>query len=745
MSRKRRREKGGDAARDCLPSSLPFPAWTGAAAAAWAALCFWAYYRRGVSYTLSTWMDWAGLFPSLGARLFSGLGRDLLFVAGMACLCERVGAVLLRILPGRPEAEAFVRTALGSGAVSLLLLLLGLAGWWTPPVLKGLYFAGLILAAGLRLGRRSRGRPEPGPAPKKISLGLFEWAALFLIGAGFLMNLLASVIPEIFYDSLVYHLALPRLYLFRGGVVPTPENVYSGLPLGLQMFFGWSLALSDENLAALAHAAFGAGAAWGLWSWCRRYCSPRAGITAVLLFYVCPISIYAGWHCGADLGAAFYVLAAFHAFCRCFDGTSEEERRGWNVALGLLVGFAMGVKYNVWPLGAAFLALHLAFSLREGRGAAGSLGAAVTAALALSPWLLKNLWFFGNPLYPFLHEHLGGVRPVDWRGFLNAAGSRDLGAVFGSWGGLKDFLLIPWNFSMADRPTDDWPGPAFIFLAAWAALFKWSSFPDGSRRKVFAALPVLAVCAYLAWAASSDIVRYALGAIPLFSLLIAVALEYGELPPWAGRLGRVIAIFSCAFGFQTAYRLGVINGQWKHLREGSGKADFLRLQRMSYGLPYYSAMEFIAKSVPEDAKILFLGESRAYYSPRDFIAATLYDTNPFWRAAGEAKSAGELHARVRDMGATHVFLSARQLLYRSASPAIMPRDLVRSEVFQDFWARSLDLLFEDREDGGTDPRWLTVYALRETPREDASFGPRNPALEILKFLERNEISDGSIR
>ena len=739
MSRKRNRSKKEGSLPEIFPSWLAYRPAAAACAVGWTAVCFYAYYKRGVELKAQPFLSFLELLPTLGGHLVSGLGRNLLLLGGLVFLAERLGSLIFKLLRYPNSAQILIRIALGSGFLSLLLLISGLAGFWSPTTLRVYFYAGLAGAVGHWIWKRLKSADtEPDSEPhKKARLGILEWAACVLIAATLALNLLASVVPEIFYDSLVYHLAIPQLYLYRGAIVPTPENVYSGLPFALQMLYGWGLALSGENLAVLIHGAFGIATALCLFSLCRRYATPRAGVYAVLLFYVCPISVYAGWHCGVDLGAAFYVLAAFSAMMRSFEEREDAEVHLWDAAAGLLAGFAMSVKYNVWPVAAVMTAGHFVLSARSGRSFKGSVRMAACAALVLAPWLIKNAVFFGNPIYPFLHEHIGRVRPVDWGGFLDAAGSRDLKEIFAGWSGFRDFLLIPWNYSMADRPTDDWPGPAFILLTVWAAILKWKS-PDGKGTKpIWVALPVLAAAAYGFWVISSSIVRYALVAIPLFSLAGAWALEYGDYPKWVRVLGRTAVLLACVFNFQISYRLGNLTGQWKHVKAGWDKAYFLKFQRMSYGLPYYAAMEHIGKNTPKDAKILFLGESRAFYCPRDFIAATLYDTNPFWRIVAESETGEEVYRKVRSLGVSHIFLSARQMLYRRASPSIFPQDLVKSEVFGDFWERYLTREFEDREDGGTDPRWMTVYALKE-PGEGPRLVAENPARIILEFLEKEK-------
>ncbi|MBI5883211.1 MAG: hypothetical protein HZB91_08910, partial [Elusimicrobia bacterium] len=63
---------------------------------------------------------------------------------------------------------------------------------------------------------------------------------MFLAVAG-VLNLLCALAPEIYYDSLNYHLALPNLYLLKGRIVATPHQIFSGLPFGGQMLYGLAL------------------------------------------------------------------------------------------------------------------------------------------------------------------------------------------------------------------------------------------------------------------------------------------------------------------------------------------------------------------------------------------------------------------------------------------------------------------------------------------------------------------------
>ncbi|MFH1724809.1 MAG: glycosyltransferase family 39 protein [Elusimicrobiota bacterium] len=730
-----------------LPLSVP-------ALAASTVLCVWtvwaavAFRRQGVTFVPSDWRSFLGLLSDLPRILHAGLGRDLLWVAAMWLLFGGVGGVLARWigLAGMTRAERRLLSAgLGAGTVSLILLGLGMAGLWSPELLRGLFFGGLAVLAASAIRRWRRRRKAGGSAPAEetdVALpqvarrGLWENAAVVLIAVAALLNVVTTAAPEIFYDSLVYHLALPKLFLLRGEIMATPGNVFSGTPLGLQSLYGLALALSGEGLAALLHCSFGLGAAAALWAWMRRHASDAAGLLAALVFYLCPVALYASWHCGVDLGASFYIALALVALPQGLAGRQVERPLAWPLAAGLLAGFAMGVKYNVLPVGAAFVLVRFWLGRRAGRPARETFWMAAAAALAFAPWLVKNLVFYGNPVYPFFHQALGWAAPAHWSAFMEAAGSRDLAATFGSADGWKAFLTHPWTYSVGDWPAGDWAGPAFLLLIPWAFFLKWTPAPGRPHTAAWTAVAVLAAAGYLSWCLASRLVRFVLPVLPLLAGVVALAVQRGAFPGWLRRAGWTLAIMACLFDLQVVLRQGEMIGQWDVLRGRLERAEYLKRQHVTYGLPYYAAMEFVNESLPLDAKVLFLGESRAYYCERDFIAATVFDHNPFWVAVRAARSADELHAAVRGLGVTHVFLSARQMLYRADAEAVMPKDLIRGEVFGEFWRRRLKKLFEDREDGGENPRWLTVYEVLDSPNEDPAAFPENPARVVLDFQRR---------
>ncbi|OIO09898.1 MAG: hypothetical protein AUJ52_05610 [Elusimicrobia bacterium CG1_02_63_36] len=747
---KRRKKRSRETADAATPASAGPSCALIPAQAAWAAFGLWfllvafTYAKRGIRLGLSDWIAFLGLLSFLPRVLADGLFFDLAHAAGFWFLFYTAGDALLRAAPGAEATSGERRAlscALGAGAASLLMLALGALSLWRPLVLNALYYGSVAACGALWFYRRRRGdSPFCEKTPPRDARGPYEWAALALIAGAVGMGVMATTAPEIFYDSLVYHLALPKLYLLRGGISPTPENAFSGSPLGIQMIYGLCLSLSGENLAALMHASFGAATAAAMGAWMRRWASDSTGILAALLFLLTPIALYASWHAGVDLGACFFMTTAFIALSRAIldptDAQRTERFPAWAVVSGLLVGFAVGTKYNVGPLGAGFVLTHALLARRAGRPLRETAWMAAAAAAVFAPWLVKNAVFYGNPVYPFLHERLGWTHPALWKPFLEAAGSRDLSALAAA-AGLKAFLLTPWTMSTGSWPLGDWPGPAYITLTPWIFFVGW-----GLRReredvpRPWTALFWVAAAGYASWTLSSRLVRFLLPALPLLAAATALAVDRGGFSRGLRRFGWVLALFSVMFGFQAAFRQGWGIGQWDVLRGKMTRFDYLTHQRVTYGLPYYSATRWMDRHLPPEAKVVFLGESRGFYSERDFIAATVYDHHPFWVAVGEARSAADLRRRLKERGVTHIFQSARQMHFRYDSPVILPREVVVSEVFMEFWATYTDLLWEEREDGGENPRWLGVYALLNEPKTDPKMFSRNPARFVLEVLKK---------
>lgn len=712
------------------------------------------FSQNGRMQELSSWEAFFDLLTHVPAIFLAGLGWHILQISALWFLFVCVGNLIVRWLrlTGMTRIEHLLISAgIGAGTISLVLLGLGITGLWQPAFLRGIFYVSagsclvqILLNMRRRHGEGSAEQYDPGRAPTQQERpGILQGVALGFILLAVVMNVLATAAPVTSYDALVYHLALPKLFLLRGQITPTPENLYSGIPFGIQMLYGLTLALANENLASLLLCSFGVFTALAIWALLRRHASNYAGVLAALFYYLCPLVLYGSWQSGIDLGGGFYLTLALTALSLGLQTSRETESRAWPVATGIFLGLAMGVKYTFLPIAGAFVLVVFWLRRRSGNTAALKEAAmtATIAAVVFMPWLIKNLFFYGNPVYPFFNNFLGWVSPADWKGFLVDAHSRNLAQTFGSVFGWKGFLSQPWTMSINSRGIDDWPGLLFLMFIPWALCLRWGiSEADESNSPAWTAIAVLAMAGYLVWSLTSEIARFLVMALPFASCLAALAIVRAPIGGWFRHAIWGLVLLPSTYNFLVTFKMGMefASGRWPQLIGIYNRSTYLKQQHMGYGAPHYAAMEYINQNLPPDAKVLFIGEPRTFYCERDFVAATVFDNNPFWVAAGEAKTAEDLLASARKLGITHIFVNAISLYSYSDRPAVMPRDIIAGKIFNDFWNYYTEQLFENisKSADGKTAGWLTVYKLRDRPNDDPGTFPQNPSRAILETVQR---------
>ncbi|MFN4244020.1 MAG: hypothetical protein ACK4PI_12395 [Tepidisphaerales bacterium] len=357
----------------------------------------------------------------------AGAGSALLRIAGLWSAC-RGGAGVMAV-------------SLGWGAFGLATLLLGLAGRVGSGVAWGLVAVGLAAGAWAVRGQAMRlatpaGRSWPGWVLGGGLAGTAVFLALFPAGV------LWPTEPN-GYDVLAYHLQLPREWFELGRIAVLSHNVFSYMPLGMEMHYLTAMGLLGDPWGAmyaaqLMHVAVwvAAGvAAYGLGTAVARVMRPAAGGGAE----TAPAWVsVAGWvSAGVVVGSplavmlapiaynegavVLYGVLALRAVVELLGGVTggeASEPPTWGgrgaVLAGVFGGLAAGAKLTAVPLWLAALPLGVLCVVRPfSRGL--RMGALVLAAgLAVSsPWWVRTaVSAGGNPVFPVAAGKLGA--PAGW-------------------------------------------------------------------------------------------------------------------------------------------------------------------------------------------------------------------------------------------------------------------------------------------------------------------------------------------
>lgn len=651
---------------------------------------------------LGRWLGYEfALLPT--ALAAAGHLKRLLAAGAITLTLLGIGRQILkasRFAAHNPWEEAALSFGLGYGSLGTLLLVLGLFGFWSGGILAVL----LALLAVLSLpGSRAltlsirRAISEAGPnSARPDALGSCAGALVVLI---WLYSMRYALIPETFYDALVYHLALPAQYLHHGGLFATPSNSYAGIPALPQMLSGLALAIEPWGISAsILHCSFLLWCCVALIGLSRRLGRPRAGTLAALIFASTPIVIGESFRVSVGLEWALMELC-------CLTGllAADEDHDGLSLPAvtlaGCFLGFAMATKYPAWLLALAVIPLlangRLSTSEKRKRFIIRLGICAGIAAVIIMPWVMKNVFFYGNPLYPFFHERfaeVGGASP-DWRQ-ISAAGT-DLRRLF-TPAGFWSYMTHPWEFLKPVEDLTQTIGPIYLALLPGLLLF-----PLERRGKLIA---LFAAAAWIPLSLLSPMTRFFIPHLAVLALLAAYLIE-GIDSRWAVQGFRAGVL---GFGALSALGWAVMDTHREKLPVYLGAKsfnDFLAHTVISYPPPPYAGYQYLNESAPASAKVLVYGESRGRYLDREAFLSSPDQRTALETWADQSVDGPSLARRIRQEGVTFILVNGAEISRLKQAARVTPEGL---RVLDDFWKRYTLRVF-----GVRDPkdRWVGVYSI----------------------------------
>jgi len=344
------------------------------------------------------------------------MGLASLGLGGIAMICMGLGRAA-------PRWRVVLGGGIGFGLLALLVLGLGSLGHLSRHLWLGIVGAAAVLGAGwvVHAAVTARLAPNPEPAGGKVA----PWLWLLAMPALALALFAASFPPGILwategngYDVLEYHFGAPREYFDAGKIQFLPHNIYSNFPFNVEMLYLLTFILRgtphESAFAAqflnVLLAGWAVAAAW----LAGRTLSPLAGHMAGVLTATCP---WLAWLCGVayvENGLLMFTGLAVAAFLESVRGDASPARPvRWMIAAGLAAGLACGCKYTAGPMLAAPLGIAVLVVAIFRRKWLMPIAFVVAAALSFAPWLIKNLVYTGNPVFP-LARTVFPERPDVW-------------------------------------------------------------------------------------------------------------------------------------------------------------------------------------------------------------------------------------------------------------------------------------------------------------------------------------------
>jgi hypothetical protein len=332
-----------------------------------------------------------------------------------------------------------------------------------------------------------------------------------------LSSLLQGLAAPNDYDSLMYHIALPR-YDVEAGYLAVPWD-RALTPIFFPALGGHlsrlALALANDGVAQMTHGSMGLVAAAATALAVRRLGFGRdIALGSALSFLSIRVVVWEMGTVEVDVLLASFTMLAFLAYL----AWREHSENGLAVLFGLMIGGALATKYHGILVALSFgplIAYDLLVRRRSWLGAA--ILAPGAAFVVMLPHFVRNVSFTGNPVFPILNTIFNPGDPDLFAGLSDA---------FGTGRSIVDLAIGPWTIFVSPMHYYD----GMIFGAPYILALAPLILLDHKRAQRW--LPPLSVAAgyYVLWFyLVGQQVRFLLPAMP-FIAAVAVG---GTAEAWS--------------------------------------------------------------------------------------------------------------------------------------------------------------------------------------------------------------------
>lgn len=339
--------------------------------------------------------------------LMLGVLAAIAYSLAAALAVQKLGAKWLVNLD--PAERLGASGLIGLGLTGILLFFFGM-------VPGGLGLAAFLLPGVALAGAAWGFKDQEWKISKPEGWGLICLGLTILLVLQALIGVLAPS-TSLDWDSLAYHLAVPKMWIEAGQITQIQAMHHSNFPFGADNLFILGLQWGGESGAKafmLAASLLGGLTAFGL---LRRWSSPEAGWTGLIGVWGIPVLAWESGTAYIDGIHGIYALFAVAYACEILWPKEDEESPSLLLP-ALFLGFCVGCKFTGLQVMAALVGTVLIGSVIRKNLAQGVKLAAVLIVgglLLASPWLIRTTVLMGNPVYPFFYSVLGGKEWNEWR------------------------------------------------------------------------------------------------------------------------------------------------------------------------------------------------------------------------------------------------------------------------------------------------------------------------------------------
>ena len=415
---------------------------------------------------------------------------------------------------------------------------------------------------------------------------------LIFFGILAFVNLIGALSPELSFDSLWYHLTLPKIFLQNHSITYIPGGLfyYSVMPKLGEMFYILPVSLGLEIIPKLTQWGSGILTSFVIFKISRRHFDGKTSFFAVLIFYGSLVVAWESTVAYIDLIRTFFEVMALWGILVYL----ETRNRKWLIESAVMLGLAISTKLIAFGSVLVFSAIIIYISsfkkITIKHTITNILVYWCVALFIALPWFVFALINTGNPFYPIFSN----LYPVglSWSS-LNPVNS------------IRDLIIL---FFRAADPIS----PIYIiFLPLVFIYFK-------KFNKELKIISIYSLLALIIWYLTPRTGggRFILPYLPAFSILAAGVIANTKIV-WLKKYLTGLVIVVCLITIM--YR-GIANSKFIPVIVGlQPKQEFLTNKlNFNFG-DFYDTDGFFKQNIKSTDRILLYGFHNLYYADFPFI------------------------------------------------------------------------------------------------------------------------------
>ena len=482
-----------------------------------------------------------------------------------------------------------------------------------------------------------------------------------------------SAVPPVSRDALTHHLYVPKLYLQGGGIYEIPGLEFSYYPMNLDLLYMIPLYFKNDIAPKFIHFAFALTTAVLIFRYLTRRLNKSYAMLGSLFFLSIPVIVRLSSTVYVDLGLIFFL---FTSLLYLFQWIENEFNIKYLIVSAVFCGLGLGTKYNgligLFLLGLFTLFVYSRYHSGGKSNFKKSIGFGavfvVIALLVYSPWMIRNVVWTGNPLYPLYNGFFNrGEVPKESASEIEVEKQSRMSHVqirkqiYGESG--WEIALIPLRVFFNGRDDDpkyfDGKTNPFLFLLSIFAFFGIRSDPRQLKTEKMMMFFFSLLFLLFAFAQRDIRIRYFAPVLPPLVILAIFGLHNIQkrlIDSSLRSIGviRILIVFlivGCMLGLNTVYIVSRFQ-QDQPIAYITGKTT--RDEYIQKYRPEYASFQYANKHLPRNSRMLglYIG-NRGYYSDIEIS----FNIALIQQFAAKADSARDVLINLRANKFTHLIVN----------------------------------------------------------------------------------------